>query len=119
YIASRHPERVRSMVLVDSAAPTYPDDRRTRLANSRLLDVLCVRAVALRPRTLRRALELSVWDDSLVTPELVAAYLDRLRVEGVANAYYGLTARSRTAPETVDLAALDTPALVLWGAEDR
>ena len=56
YLASRHPERFRSMVLVDSSAPTYSDDRRSRVAALRPLTELFVRSVALRPGMIRKAL---------------------------------------------------------------
>ena len=119
YLAFRHPERFRSMVLVDSSAPTYSDDRRSRAASWRPLTRLYVRAVALRPSTVRRSLLRSFYDDLLVTPELVQAYFDRLRIEGVGEAYYGLTAPSRTPGERVELAKIDVPTLVVWGAQDE
>lgn len=118
WIAARHPERVRSLILVDSAAPTYPDDRRSRLA-TRPFGGLFLRLVALRPGTVRKGLEKAFYDDSLVTPELVRAYYDRLRIEGVADAYYGLTAPVRGPRPHIDLAAIDVPALVVWGAQDE
>jgi pimeloyl-ACP methyl ester carboxylesterase len=149
FLASRHPDLVRSMVLIDSAAPTYGDDRRSRVASVRPLDSLFVR-FALTPRHIRGSLLASVYDPALVTPELVRTYLDRLRVEGEADAYYGLTARLRrtqaagglapAAPAPADgeaagttatakakartagsvaLEQLALPALVVWGAEDR
>jgi 2-hydroxymuconate-semialdehyde hydrolase len=34
-LAALHPERLNSLLLVDSAAPTYPNDRRRRLAGWR------------------------------------------------------------------------------------
>jgi pimeloyl-ACP methyl ester carboxylesterase len=92
YLASRHPEIATAIVLVDSAAPTYPEDRRTRLANLLLVDRLALQ-LALRPFRVRRSLLGSVHDPSVVTPELVRSYIDRLRVEGEVEAYYGLTAR--------------------------
>lgn len=119
FIASRHPERFRTLVLVDSSAPTYANDRRSRAASFRPLNNLFVRSFALRPGTIRKALEHSYYDDSLVTPELVQAYLDRLQIEGVSDAYYGLTAPVRSPQERVDLAKIDVPALVLWGAHDK
>ncbi len=94
FLASRHPERLRSMVLVDTSAPSYPEDRRTRLASWRPLDSLAVQ-LALRPRHVRQSLLASFEDPALVTPELVRGYLDRLRVEGEVDAFYGLTARRR------------------------
>ena len=120
FLASRHPDLVRSMVLIDSAAPTYGDDRRSRVASVRPLDSLFVK-FALTPRHIRGSLLASVYDPALVTPELVRAYLDRLRVEGEADAYYGLTARLRRtqAAGAVPLEKLVLPALVVWGAEDR
>ena len=118
YLASRHPERFLSMVLVDSSAPTYSDDRRNRVAGVRPLAELFVRSVALRPGMIRKALLRSYHDDSKVTPELVQAYLDRLRIEGVGQAYVGLTAPARPG-ERVDLRKIDVPALVVWGAHDE
>jgi len=118
YLASRHPERFRTLVLVDSSAPTYANDRRSRFAALRPLDVLFVRSVALRPGMVRKALLRSYYDDSLVTPELVQAYLDRLAIEGVGNAFYGLTAPA-PAGEPVELETIAVPALVIWGAHDE
>ena len=120
FLASRHPDLVRSMVLVDSAAPTYSDDRRSRVASIRPLDSLLVR-LALTPRHIRGSLLASVYDPALVTPELVRAYLERLLVHGEDDAYYGLTARlsRQEAAAGVELETLALPALVVWGAEDR
>jgi pimeloyl-ACP methyl ester carboxylesterase len=117
YLASRHPERFRTMVLVDSSAPTYANDRRSRFAALRPLDVLFVRSVVLRPGMVRKGLLRSYYDDSLVTPELVQAYLDRLAVEGVGNAFYGLTAPAPVG-EPVELEKIAVPSLVIWGAHD-
>jgi pimeloyl-ACP methyl ester carboxylesterase len=117
YLASRHPERFRTMVLVDSSAPTYANDRRSRFAALRPLDVLFVRSVVLRPGMVRKGLLRSYYDDSLVTPELVQAYLDRLAIEGVGGAFYGLTAPA-PAGEPVELEKIAVPSLVIWGAHD-
>jgi pimeloyl-ACP methyl ester carboxylesterase len=118
YLASRHPERFRSMVLVDSSAPTYANDRRSRAAALRPLDALFVRAVALRPGAIRKALLRSFWDDSKVTPELVRAYAGRVAVEGVGDAFYGLTAPVPPGPP-VELEKIEIPTLVVWGAHDE
>lgn len=119
FMASRHPERFRSLVLVDSSAPTYANDRRNRAAAFRPLNSLFLRSFALRPGMIRKGLERSYHDDSQVTPELVQAYLDRVRIEGVGDAFYGLTAPVRGPEERVDLTKIDVPALVLWGAHDE
>lgn len=117
-LAARHPERFLSMVLVDSSAPTYSDDRRSRLAGIRPLSTVFVRSLALRPARIRQALLHSFYNDSLVTPELVKGYFDRLRIEGVADAFQGLTAPTRPG-ERVELEKISVPALVIWGAQDQ
>jgi pimeloyl-ACP methyl ester carboxylesterase len=133
HLAADHPDVVGSMVLVDSAAPTYSEDRRTRLANVRPLDRLLL-SLALRPAQVRSSLLEGLADPALVTPDLVTAYLDRLRVEGEVDAYYGLTAHlaHRASPDGLDrsvshprrpgdveLERLAMPALLVWGADDH
>ena len=125
FLASRHPDLFRAMVLVDSAAPTYTEDRRSRLAGLRPLDRLLVR-LALSPRHVRASLLASVYDPAVVTPELVRAYLDRLQVEGEGDAYYGLTARfphraagTAAGGGEVVLEKIAVPALVVWGSDDQ
>jgi pimeloyl-ACP methyl ester carboxylesterase len=118
FLASTHPERFRTLVLVDSSAPTYPDDRRSRAASARPLANLFLRAFALRPSTVRRSLKASFFDDSLITPELVQAYLDRVRIEGTEDAFYGLTVPRRVPGPRVHLEQIRVPTLAIWGAED-
>lgn len=119
WIAWKHPERVRSLVLVDSSAPSYSYDRRTRAAGFRPLTALYLRIKVLHPSTVRRALLRSFHDESLVTPELVEAYWDRIRIEGVIDAYHGLTVPVRGPVDEVVLEEIRVPTLVVWGAEDE
>ncbi len=118
WISWKHPARVRSLVLVDSSAPTYSYDRRSRAASFRPLTSLFLRTWVLRPSVVRKALLRSFYDDSLVTPELVQAYWDRLRVEGVIGAYYGLTVPVRGPVETVVLEEIRVPTFIVWGSDD-
>ena len=118
FLASQHPERVRSLVLVDSSAPTYANDRRSVAASIKPLSGLFLRSFVLRPRNVRRALLRSIHDDSLVTPELVREYYERLRIEGVTEAYYGLTAPVHASDEPVKLEEIRMPTLIVWGSED-
>jgi pimeloyl-ACP methyl ester carboxylesterase len=119
FLASRHPARVRSLVLVDSAMPAYGTlRRRDRFANRRLTEIY-VRTIGLTKRRVRAGLKASYADDSKVTTSLVASYLERLRVEGVEDAFYGLTAPTGAPPDQVELGTLAVPALLVWGAEDE
>lgn len=117
-VAARHPERVSSLVLVDSAAPSYPRTRRHPLAALPPYAYLYVRVLGLRTGFVERVLERSYHDDSLASPEQVEAYRDRLRIEGVARAYRGLTAPQPDPGPEVELEEIEVPTLVLWGSED-
>jgi pimeloyl-ACP methyl ester carboxylesterase len=119
WIAWKHPERLRSLVLVDSSAPTYAYDRRSRVASFRPLTAAFLRTWMLRPSTVRKALLRSFYDDSLVTDELVQAYWERIRIEGVVDAYVGLTVPVRGPVDTVVLEEIRVPTLVVWGAQDE
>ena len=116
--ADRYPERLLSLTAIDSARPDYPETRRRPIARWRPALDLYLRLWALHYRSVRKALQHSVWDDALVTPDLVEAYLERLRIEGAARAYYGVTAPAPEPREVVRLDRLEMPVLVVWGVED-
>jgi len=120
-LALRHPDRVRSLVLVDSTNPNYARARRKNFAELQPLTWAFVRGLALRPDTVRKALERSWYDDSLITDEMVDAYLKRLEIEGAARAYRGLTVpfNSPEEAEALYVHDLQVPALVIWGEDDE
>ena len=119
HLAWRHPERVRSLVLVDSAGVAYPWTRRTVAAAFPPLTYLYVRGRALRRETVRAGLARSFADDSRITPELVDRYYERLRIEGVSRAFRGLTRPTSEPRELPDMRRLDLPVLMVWGSEDE
>jgi pimeloyl-ACP methyl ester carboxylesterase len=118
WLAAHHPERLRSLALVDTAMPLYSTDRRSRAANLRAVTHVYLRTVAMRERYIRKGLANAYFDDSLATPAVAREVLDRLRIEGIDDAYYGLTAKNGEPPAEVDLAAIRVPTLVVWGGED-
>jgi pimeloyl-ACP methyl ester carboxylesterase len=119
HLAWRHPKRVRSLVLVDAAGADYPWERRYASAAITPLTYLFVRTRAIKRDAVVLGLERSFADDSQITPELVDAYYDRIRIEGVSRAFRGLTAPTSEPRELPDLARLDLPVLLVWGAEDE
>ena len=119
WIAAHHPERLRSMVLLDSTLPRYSATRRSRAANLRALTFVYLRTVAMRPGYVQRVLRASYGDDALATAEVARAYFDRLRIEGIDDAYYGLMAKNGAPSPEVDLATIRVPALVVWGQQDE
>ena len=118
-LAWRHPDRVRSLVLVDSARPSSPWTRRHPSATITPLTWLYVRTRAIRRQSVRAGLERSFADDAAITPELVDAYYERIRVEGVSRAFRGLTRPTSEPVELPEMENLDLPVLMVWGAEDE
>jgi pimeloyl-ACP methyl ester carboxylesterase len=119
WLAARHRQRLRSMTLVDPALPDYDHWVRQRFARYRSLGAVLLRSVVLSRRAVERSLRAAFFDPSLVTPDLVAAYRDRLRVEGCDQAYRGLCAPIEAPPAAIDFRRLRVATLVVWGREDR
>ncbi|MCP4201025.1 MAG: alpha/beta hydrolase [bacterium] len=117
-LAHLEPDKVRSMVLVGSTVPVYSDKRR-HIFGRRPFAPPLVRAF-LRPSFVRRSLRRSFYDDRAVTDELIASYLERVRVEGVTRAYVGLTAPAPSDERFDDLRyeTLGQPTLAIWGSHD-
>lgn len=120
-LAVRHPDRVMSLVLVDSTAPSYADQRRKLVAALPAVTYVFTRAYALRPATIRRALERAWFDDEAISAEMVDQYLERLKIEGASRAYRGLTTPLVEHPDSrpVRFEDLDLPVLVIWGEDDQ
>ena len=119
HLAWRHPQRVRSLILVNSALPSYPWTRRHASAAIPPLTYLWVRGKAITRKSVRAGLERSFADDGQITPELVDAYHERVRIEGVSRAFRRLTQPTDEPRELPDLSRLELPVLMVWGDEDE
>lgn len=115
-LAVLHPERVKALVLIDSAAPTYPDSTKSRVAGVRPLARVAL-PLALSTTAIRRSLKRAFFDDALATRELAREYRQRLAVEGVLEAYVHLSAPASPS-RPVKLAEITQPTLVIWGQQD-
>lgn len=117
-LAERQPQHVRTLVLIagvpgvnDVAGMAIPLLVRTFLP-------CYVKQFLLTPEQVRTALESVSFIDDYITDEVVDAYLERLRIEGLERAIDGLIAQIEAGPVAIDLAALAQPALVIWGRHD-
>lgn len=114
-IAADYPNRVKSVTLVDGGAsgrtgPAIPEAIKPL--------VLCwVKYFALTEDNIRDLLEGAVHRKEVITDEVVQAYLQRLRIEGLDDSFYGLASQSPTQP-SIDLSKLDIPVQILWGVHD-
>lgn len=117
-IARSHPQRVRSLVLVDAAPPGRAPFGQIWLRLFAPLVLWYTENFALTPGAIGDALRSVVHVDANVTSEMIDQYLRRLRIAGFRDAFHGLiTARNRSWTDE-DFAALDMPALVIWGRHD-
>jgi pimeloyl-ACP methyl ester carboxylesterase len=119
WLAGRHPERVRSVVLLSSVLPDYSQAQRQAWARFRSLNWLLVHFFVLSRAGVRRTLEICFHDKRQITSDLVEAYRERLLVEGCEDAYYGLMAPLNLPEPEVALTDVQAPTLVVWGREDR
>lgn len=118
WLAAHRPNRIASLILVDSTLPSYSTSRRRSWAALRPAVSLLLRTVLLRKAFIRRGLERSVYDRRMITDEWVNAYLVRLKVEGATYAYRGLTAPVQGPPPKVELEGIRQPTLIVWGLQD-
>lgn len=118
--AIEHPDRLYGMVLVDAGgAPVQREGggnigftiARTPVIN-RLMEHLTPRSMV------ERSLRQSVSNEEIVTREAVDRYWEMLRYPGNRVATVARFSLPRTPFTEQQVAALDMPALVMWGVED-
>ena len=119
YLAATHPQRVERLLLIDNTLPIFVSTRRTGFFRWRWVASFAVHTFGLRDSRIESGLKEAYYDDSLVTPELIRDYADRLRIEGAVDAYRGLLGPSEEPPYELDLATIRQRTLVVWGENDE
>lgn len=95
FLAARHPERVERLLLIDNTLPLYASQRRSGLFRWRWIAKMAAHTFALTDGVIEKGLKKAYFDDRKVTPALVREYADRLRIEGVTDAFFGSSDRPR------------------------
>jgi len=115
--ASKYPDKVSKMILIDAAG--FPSDEVPAIFKMATNPLLAPIIKQLTPRSLIEKNIKEVYaDDSKVTTQLVDRYYDLQLREGNRDAFV-IRAKSyvHQAPEK-KLASLNTPTLIQWGSED-
>jgi pimeloyl-ACP methyl ester carboxylesterase len=118
HLADVQPDRVETLILVSGGAPGGGPASRMI---PRLLQPIVhwyVESFLLTAPRIRRALERSVFDRSVVDSNMVNGYLARLRVEGLRDALSGLQSREAWPERRVEVASIERKTLIIWGEQD-
>ena len=120
-LAARHPERVRRLVLIDSAGFNLDPSRRPLIL--RLLGfgpvAAALDALPVRRRVVTAALRQVFYDRAHVTPEKVEEYLAPLARPGATEAIRSLLARQAAFGLPALVREVRVPTMIVWGRNDR
>src|SRR6185503_12654771 len=119
-IALQNPQRVEGLVLIDSAGVNVPGNASLTPAYTKIpvIGRILVALAMTSDKLVRQSLVTSLYDDSKVTDERVAAYYRPLRTRGGQLAAVRARAQFQLLPIEQDLGKVSAPALIIWGAED-
>ena len=120
-LAARHPERVRRLVLIDSAGFNLEPSKRPmilRLAGSAPV-AAALDALPVRRWLVTRALRQVFYDPARVTPERVEEYLAPLARPGTADAVRSLLSDRSGFGLPALVSEVRVPTLIVWGRNDR
>jgi len=114
----KYPEQVQKLVLLDAAGFATPDDppKPLRMAQKPMFKKLALKGP---PRFLvRKFLKQAYGDRRKVKTELVNRYFELNHYPGNPLAFYTI-ANAQYTSNTARLAQIQTPTLIMWGAEDK
>lgn len=118
--ALQNPQRVAGLILIDSAGVSVPGSNSLAPGYARIPFVgpVLIALALTSDRLVRQGLDKSFYDDAKVTDERVAAYYRPLKTRGGQLA--ALRARTQWGlfPIEQDLNKINSPTLIIWGAED-
>lgn len=120
-VALQFPERVKGLVLIDSgginvagAASLVPGYLKVPVISSALTAVIMV-----SDRMVKRGLELSFYNDSLVTPDRIAYYHRPLKTRDGQLAAIRARQQAGEFPVETQLDRINVPTLIIWGSDDE
>lgn len=116
--ALRYPDRVQKMILIDAAG--FLDQKSIPLPfrMARTPFVNKVIKFAVQKNILEQFIRQVYFDQSKVTPSLIDRYYDLFTRDGNPEAFLHLV-NDKHKDNTKQLKTIQTPTLILWGAEDR
>jgi pimeloyl-ACP methyl ester carboxylesterase len=119
--AVRHPNRVKALILVDSAGVTVAGGGSVSPGAAQWPIIgPALAALALTSDSLvRDGLRKSFYNDSLANEEQVAAYYRPLKTRDGQRAAYLARTQAGIAPVEPEIGKIKLPTLIIWGAEDE
>lgn len=121
--ALAHPDRVNGLILMDASGAPLPADAPeaklylgARLLRLPLMGWLMER---ITPQSfIRKSLEDTIFDNDLITEDMVTEFWELLRYPGNRRATYLRSATDRNISYAERLPEITAPALIIWGQED-
>lgn len=118
--ALQNPQRVAGLILIDSAGVSVPGSNSLAPGYARVPFVgpVLIALALTSDRLVRQGLEKSFYDDAKITDERVASYYRPLKTRGGQLSAIRARTQAGQFPIEQDLNKINSPTLIIWGAED-